>query len=46
MSSISNRDELVNERFLIKQNGQLVAGLEYATRTEAEAAADASDDKE
>lgn len=37
MSSISNRDELVNERFLIKQNGQLVAGLEYATRTEAEA---------
>lgn len=39
MSSISNRDELVNERFLIKQNGQLVAGLEYATRTEAEASA-------
>lgn len=37
MSSISNRDELVNERFLIKQNGHLVAGLEYETRTEAEA---------
>lgn len=39
MSSISNRDELVNERFLLKQGGQLVAGLEYATRTEAEASA-------
>lgn len=37
MTSISNRDELVNARFLIKQDGQLVAGLEYETRTEAEA---------
>lgn len=39
MSSISNRDALVNERFLIKQYDQLVAGLEYETRTEAEASA-------
>ncbi|GAB3216034.1 phage/plasmid primase, P4 family [Pseudaeromonas pectinilytica] len=36
MSSISNRDALVNERFLIKQDGQLVAGLEYTNRAEAE----------
>jgi putative DNA primase/helicase len=37
MSSISNRDELVNERFLITQDGQLMAGLEYTNRAEAEA---------
>ena len=37
MSSISNRDELVNGRFLITQDGQLMAGLEYTNRVEAEA---------